>query len=182
MKVVCNAGPLIALGKLGRLGLLLKLYDEILVPREVYNEVVVNGLRLGASEAQAVDWLVREGHVRVVDVELPAPLPDWAQPIDSGEVQVIVLGQQQSSDWVLIDNAHARRAARQANLPLKGTIGLLLQALREGHLTLQEIELLIQDIQARPDLWISDRLCELALAQARELRPPTADRVQTADD
>ncbi len=72
MKVVCNAGPLIALGKLGRLGLLLKLYDEILVPREVYNEVVVNGLRLGASESQAVDWLVREGHIRVVDVELPA--------------------------------------------------------------------------------------------------------------
>jgi predicted nucleic acid-binding protein len=47
VKVVCNAGPLIAPGKLGRLGLLLKLYDAILVPREVYNEVVVNGLRLG---------------------------------------------------------------------------------------------------------------------------------------
>lgn len=104
-----------------------------------------------AYEAQAVDWLVREGHIRVVDVELPAPLPDWAQPVDSGEVQVIVLAQQYSADWVLIDNAHARRAARQANLPLKGTIGLLLKALREGRLTLQEFELLIQDMIFRRD-------------------------------
>ena len=55
MRVVSNAGPLIALGKLGQLGLLLKLHDEVVVPREVYNEVVVSGLRLGAPEAQAVD-------------------------------------------------------------------------------------------------------------------------------
>jgi predicted nucleic acid-binding protein len=44
VKVVSNAGPLIALGKLGQLGLLLKLYGEILIPREVCNEVVINGL------------------------------------------------------------------------------------------------------------------------------------------
>ena len=54
MKVVSNAGPLIARGQLGQLGLLLKLYSEILIPREVYNEVVANGLRLGALDAQAV--------------------------------------------------------------------------------------------------------------------------------
>ena len=31
MIVVSNAGPLIALGKLGQLGLLLRLYDQILI-------------------------------------------------------------------------------------------------------------------------------------------------------
>lgn len=59
MKVVSNAGPLIALGKLGQLGLLLKLYREILIPREVYNEVVIHGLHLGALDAQAVDFLIQ---------------------------------------------------------------------------------------------------------------------------
>jgi predicted nucleic acid-binding protein len=159
---------LIALGKLGWLGLLLKLYSEILIPREVYDEVVVNGLRLGAPEAQTIDWLVRQGHIRVAQVALPSPLPPWAEPIDIGEVQVILLAQQQAADWVLIDNAHARRAARHVGLPLKGTIGLLLESFRRGHLTLQEFELLIQDIQARPELWISERLCEGALARARQ--------------
>jgi predicted nucleic acid-binding protein len=113
VKVVSNAGPLIALGKLGQLGLLLKLYGEILIPREVYNEVVTNGLRLGTSDAQAVDFLIRQGHIRVVEVALPSPLPAWSQPIDAGELEVIVLAQQQSADWVLIDNIHARQAARR---------------------------------------------------------------------
>ena len=167
MKVVSNAGPLIALGKLGQLGLLLKLCDEILIPRQVHHEVVVNGLRLGASDAQAVDFLIQQGHIQVVDVPLPSPLPSWTQPIDVGEVEVIILAQQQSADWVLIDNAHARKAARQMGLRLKGTIGLLFEAFRQGYLSLLEFELLIQNIRARPDLWISEHLCDQALAQAR---------------
>lgn len=168
MKVVSNASPLIALGRLGQLGLLLRLYGEILIPREVYNEVVVNGLRLGAPDAQAVDFLIRQGNIRVVDVVLPSSPPPWAQPIDAGELEAIVLAQQQSADWVLIDNVHARKAARQAGLPLKGTVGLLLGAFRQGYLSFQEFELLLQNIKAQPDLWISERLCDQALTQARQ--------------
>jgi len=165
--VVSNAGPLIALGKLGQLGLLLRLYDQILIPREVYREVVTNGLRLGAPEARAVDFLVNQGSIQVVDVHLPVPLPDWAVPIDVGEVEVIVLGQHRMADWVLIDNAHARRAAHQAGLLPKGTVGVLLAAFRQGHLSFREFELLIENIKGRPELWISESLCNQALAQAR---------------
>ncbi|MGD9029258.1 MAG: hypothetical protein PVG25_05555 [Anaerolineae bacterium] len=165
---VSNAGPLITLGKLGQLGLLLKLYDEILISREVYNEVVVNGLRLGAPDAQAVHSLVQQGHIEVVDVGLPSPLPSWTHPIDAGEVETILLAQQQSVGQVLIDNAHARKAARQAGLTPRGTIGLLLTAYRRNHLSLPEFELLMHNIKARPDLWINERLCDEALAEARQ--------------
>jgi len=168
VRVVSNAGPLIALGKLGQLGLLLKLHDEVVVPREVYNEVVVSGLRLGAPEAEAVDYLVQQEHIRVIDVSVPSSLlPAWAGAIDVREAQVILLGQQLKADWVLIDNLHARRAARQVGLPLKGTVGLLLDAFRRGHLSLPEFELLIQNIKAQPSLWIAESLCDRALAQAR---------------
>jgi predicted nucleic acid-binding protein len=168
VKVVSNAGPLIALGKLGQLSLLLTLYDKILIPHEVSHEVVINGLRLGADDAPAVDFLVQQGHIRVVEVVLPTPLPTWAQSLDSGEIEVIVLGQQQAADWVLVDNEHARKAARQMGLPLKGTIGLLLEAWRQGHFSLQAFELLIQEVKTRPDLWISAQLCDRALEQARQ--------------
>lgn len=168
MRVVSNAGPLIALGKLGQLGLLIKLYDNILISHEVYLEVVVHGLRLGMPEAQAVDFLIRQGDIQVVAVTLPSSLPAWAQSIDIGELETIVLAQQQSADWVLIDNIHARKAARQARLPLKGTVGLLLEAFRQGYLSLQEFELLIQNIKAQPDLWISEGLCDQVLNQARK--------------
>ena len=51
MKAISNAGPLIALAKLGQLGLLMKLFDEIVIPREVFSEVGTNGLLLGATAA-----------------------------------------------------------------------------------------------------------------------------------
>jgi len=168
VNVVSNAGPLIALGKLGQLSLLLTLYGAILIPREVYNEVVINGLRLGADDAPAVDFLVQQGHIRVVEVVMPSPLPAWALSLDAGEIEVIVLGQQQAADWVLIDNEHARKAARQVGLPLKGSIELWFEAWRQGHLSLQAFELLIQEMKNRPDLWISAQLCNRALEQARQ--------------
>lgn len=166
MKAISNAGPLIALAKLGQLGLILKLFDEIVIPREVYTEVVTNGLLLGAWDAGSVDFLVRQGHIFVKDVNLPTPIPEWAQAIDMGEAQVILLALHESADWVLIDNAHARKAARGVGLPLKGTIGLLLEALRKRHLSLQEFELLIYTIKASPSLWISESLCDKALISA----------------
>ena len=169
MRVVSNAGPLIALGKLGQLGLLLKLYGDIIIPHAVYYEVVVNGLRLGAVDAQAVNFLIEQGHIRVVGVALPSPLPTWAQSIGIGEIEVITLAQQQATDLVLIDDIRARKAARQIGLSLKGTVGVLLVALRQGYLTLQEFELLIQSIKAQPVLWISASLCDAALDCARQI-------------
>lgn len=168
MKAISNAGPLIALAKLGQLGLLLKLFDEIVIPREVYSEVVTNGLLLGAPDAGSVDFLVREGHILVKDVTVPTPVPEWARAIDTGEVQVVLLALNQSADWVLIDNAHARKAARVMGLPVKGTIGLMLEALRKRYLSLREFELLIHAIKASPSLWISESLCDKALIHARK--------------
>lgn len=88
---------------------MLKLFNEIVIPCEVYNEVVTNGLFLGAADAGAVDFLVCQGHILLRDVDLPSSIPEWAQTIDKGEMAVIVLALQESVDWVLIDNAHARK-------------------------------------------------------------------------
>jgi len=41
--VLCNPGPLIALGKLNRLDLLAGLFGEVQIPRAVYDEVVNKG-------------------------------------------------------------------------------------------------------------------------------------------
>jgi predicted nucleic acid-binding protein len=49
--VLCNSGPLMALGKLNRLDLLAELYNEVQVPKAVYNEVVSQGLARGAPDA-----------------------------------------------------------------------------------------------------------------------------------
>ena len=125
MIVVSNAGPLIALSKLGQLGLFLRLYAEIIIPREVYKKVVVNGTRLGAPDASSVKRLVESGRILVEDVILSEHNRRLIGPLDIGEVEVIALAREKKSDWVLIDNEHARKTARLQGLPIKGTIGVL---------------------------------------------------------
>ena len=168
MRAISNATPLIYLGKLGQLDLFFKLFKEILIPTEVYKEVVTNGLRLGAPEAELVRYLVHQGIIQVVQPILPAILPEWAQPIDTGEIEVILLAQQQSTDWVLIDNQHARQAARKVGLPLKGTVGVLLDAYYRQIIALRELEFLLYRIKSQSDFWISDTLCDQALAHAQQ--------------
>ena len=171
MIVVSNASPLIYLGKLGQLGLLHKQYGQILISGEVYNEVVVNGLRMGALDATAVDVLVKQGLIQVVTLDFPDPIPDWVNAIDLGEAETILLAQQRPADLAIIDNHHARMAARHLGLSIKGTIGVLLSAFREGHLSIDEFEWVIGIIKSRPEIWISDRLCDLAMAQAKSFHP-----------
>jgi len=168
LSAISNATPLIYLGKIGQLDLLFKLFGDIFIPNEVYREVVINGLRLGAIEAQLINYLVNQDKIQVVKPILPDPLPAWAQPVDAGEIEVILLAQQQPADWVLIDNQHARQAARKVGLPLKGTIGILLDGFRQQFLSLRELEFWLHYIKAQPDFWISDSLCDQALARARQ--------------
>ena len=41
--VLCDAGPLMTLGKLNRLDILASLFGEVQIPRAVYDEVVTQG-------------------------------------------------------------------------------------------------------------------------------------------
>jgi len=58
MKAVVNATPLIALALLDRLSLLNEMFDEVIVPRAVYAEVVQGGAgKPGADALAEVDLL-----------------------------------------------------------------------------------------------------------------------------
>ncbi len=49
-RIICNSGPLIALGILGRLDILKSLFDEVLVPEAVQIEIERGGVKLSGLE------------------------------------------------------------------------------------------------------------------------------------
>jgi len=59
MKAIVNATPLIALALIDRLDLLPDIFDEVIVPEAVYNEVVRGGA--GRPGAEKVASMVRRG-------------------------------------------------------------------------------------------------------------------------
>ena len=167
--VLCNASPLMALGKLNRLDLLAGLFDEVRLPRAVYDEVVTQGLSRGAPDALTVRLFWQRQQWPIVDVP-QALLTAYAPPVvlDPGETEVLALAQSLGDPLVLLDDEIARAEARRLNLRLCGTLGILVLAHRGGLISLDQAELLIREIAARPDIWIAARLCEQVLVSLPE--------------
>ena len=96
MIVVPDAGPIICLAGAGQLDVLDKLFAEVVVPRVVFDEVVVAGAGLtGADEAQAATWL------KVVDAGADPTLLDR---LGRGEAAAIPLAERLNAT-LLVDDA-----------------------------------------------------------------------------
>jgi predicted nucleic acid-binding protein len=159
MKVVANAGPLMALGKLGLVHLLHQLYNPVLIPSAVHDEVVARGLELGRPDAYAVQLAIARQELVVISLG-DAGLSEAVQslPIGQGEKHAIQLGLQESPDWVLLDDLLAREEAQRFGLKVKGTLGVIAETYRSQLTSLAECDLVFRAILARDDIWISEDL------------------------
>ena len=45
VEVFCNSGPLMALGKIGALDILFRLFSQVSIPTNVHQEVVIEGAK-----------------------------------------------------------------------------------------------------------------------------------------
>ena len=129
--VVCNSGPLMALAKLNRIDVLRRLWDEVVITRAVYDEVVTLGLATGAQDALVVRLFWQQHDWPIVEVA-----PEIWQPylpevrLDAGERETLAYAAHQTDALVLLDDELARREARRLGLPVKGTLGVI--AMRIG--------------------------------------------------
>lgn len=159
---VADAGPLIALAKIERFHLLRQLFDKVVVPQAVWNEVVVSGEGRPASDqavaAQEQGWLVR----RFVEDALAVDI--LRSTLGAGESQAIVLAQQLAADWLLLDDDLARSEAANLGVRVKGTVGVLLAA--DAADLLEDIQVDLDRLRAR-GVWLSDRVCDAVVEMAR---------------
>jgi predicted nucleic acid-binding protein len=160
VKVVANATPLIALSLIGELDLLPRIFDEILVPSAVYDEIVVKGAGRPGSEAVSVAaWL------QVQSPKATSSLDPLLLGLDSGELETLLLAKEVQADWVLIDERLGRRVARAMGLEPKGTVGILLTAfvasLVSKERALKAVHTLVENgIRISPDViaWFEAKL------------------------
>lgn len=125
MIIVTDAGPLIYLAGGGQLHLLRVLYDRVVVPRIVFDEVTVAGTGLvGATDVAAADWL---------EISDRAADPDLLGALDPGEAAAIPLAAELRA-VLLADDSAARAVAAERGIAVVGSLGVLLAAKRRGHL------------------------------------------------
>lgn len=121
---VLNASPLIVLARAGYLDLVPKLVSSVVVPRAVATEVTA-----GPAEDPAVKFLARPSWLTVVDLTPPlSPLAIWR--LGQGESEVLEYARRNPGTTAVLDDRAARRAALALQIPLIGTLGLLVAAAR----------------------------------------------------
>lgn len=148
-EAISNTSPIQYLYQLGHLDLLRKLCGSIIVPPAVVEEFAA-GRALGVSlpDPATIEWI----KVRRPTSERALPL---VRDMGPGEAQVLMLGLETLGTVLIINDRLARDIARAYHLPLKGTLGVLLEAKQRG---------LIPEIKP-----LLDRLQELRF----RLAPPT---------
>ena len=158
--VVSDAPPLINLARVQQFELLAAFYGQVIIPRAVYDEVVVRGQgRDGSAEVRSASW------VETREPQDDLAVQSLAAELGRGEASAIILAKEHRARLLLIDEIRGRRVAQQLGLNVLGTLGILARAKREGRIPdlRQELNLL----RAR-GTWIGEELYDEVLRLAGE--------------
>ncbi len=163
--IVSNSTVLIYLAKIGRLSLLKKLFKKVLIPAEVFNEVVVRGKEQQHFDALIIEKSVEEGWIEVKNIAADEELEDFG--IDPGEAEAISLVKSLGVP-VLLDQTHARIAAKALGLKPRGTIFVLASALKEKFVTYEEYLVILEEL-VRAGFRMSDDVYLEAVRMGRSI-------------
>lgn len=148
MRVVCDTSPLILLAKIGRLELLFRLYGQVVIPVSVLDEIRERSTKETTAieslvESQALE--VQQGSREVLE-SVPADL-------GAGEREAITVAIETEADIVVLDDREGRRVARERDLGVTGTIGILIEARAQHMISSVRLEL---DRLIEAGMWIDE--------------------------
>ncbi len=158
LKVVSNTTPIISLLKIGKLDILRKVYGKIIVPKAVYNEINAGKNKSYFIDLSSLEW------IEIKEIENKKSLHFFLD-LDAGEAEVIVLASELDADLVIIDETLGRKFAKNNELKVTGTIGVLLKAKELG--IVDDITSLI-DLLIDNGIWISAKLRQTIINKAKE--------------
>jgi|GEM_PF-253054 len=159
--LIADASPLMVLAKTGRLDLVHRLTQRLLVPRKVWSE-----LMSGNHPDQPTLRKVLSSFVVDSDPSIAAA---YGLLVDEGEAGALALAAQNPGSLILMDDARGRQVALAAGFRVMGTVGLMVRCARRGWIDSLESEL---DKLAQAGLFLSPRVVTEALRRAHE--PPDA--------
>ncbi|MFE4108707.1 DUF3368 domain-containing protein [Almyronema epifaneia] len=127
MQVVSNTSPLSNLGVINELGLLQQIYPKVIIPPIVQAEL------MRFSEIQpTISTLINSGWLEIQIPKNPQLISTLEQTLDPGESAAIALAIDLKADRLLIDERLGRDVATQYGLKIRGILGILVNAKKQG--------------------------------------------------
>jgi len=159
--VVSNTSPITNLAAIGELDLLYRLYGKIVIPDGVWNELHSMGLNWpGAQEVGSALWVTRR------QVQNGPLVEALSLELDRGEAEAIALALELGAGLILLDERGGRRTARRLGVPVIGVLGVLLDAKRNGYLSV--ISPLVNALRQSAGFYLTDTVVHSVVDLAGE--------------
>lgn len=155
MITVSNTSPLILLEKAECLWILGRLFEKVYIPPAVDTE----WLRPGGYVVP--EWL----SVATLSSEGISVAKDLYQKLDKGEAEAIALFLSIKADRLLLDDLNGRRLAKTMEIPVVGTLGILVAAKLKG--IIPKI-VPVLDVLKKHRYYIADEILQKALVLVNE--------------
>lgn len=114
--IISDTGPIFSLAIVNQLNLLLELFDEIFIPKAVWEELTLDK---NTSHYQAIYNFF---HNRIKDI---SSFNDLTFVMDYGESEAVILYKETQANFLLIDDRKARKIAENFDIQCIGTLGIL---------------------------------------------------------
>ena len=121
--VIADSGPIFSLATINKLELLDEIFDEVKIPKAVWNEITFDK---NTSFYHSIQLFFES---RVVEI---SSFNELTFLMDYGESESVILYKELNADFLLIDDKKARRIAENFNINCVGTLGILSTAKEKG--------------------------------------------------
>lgn len=162
MIIVSDTTTLSNFIQIRQLHLLKALYGQVVIPPIVYEELIqLKKFNILIDELESADW------IKVQPTNYTEQVNVLLEHLDLGESEAIALAIELKADYLLIDEVLGREHAQSLQVPVIGSLGVLIEAKNIGllHSIKPEIDKLIS-----VGFWISKKLYNRILQQANEMK------------
>lgn len=143
--IISDSSTLILLQKVDVLDLLLKNH-EIIIPNEVYKEVVIKGKNKAHEYAFFIEEHIKDKKIKIIKVKNSKIIQNLVNNynINQGEAEAIALFLEKKADIIAVDDHKAINICRIMKIPFMTPLSFIIYLLRKKLITKNKAKLKIQ--------------------------------------
>lgn len=157
--IIADSSPLIVLLKSDLENILPELFEEIIVPEAVWQEILSSGKTDAATQKLPLLLWIKRTSAKESNKEIEN------YNLGKGETEALSLALEIPESGVILDDFAARKCARDLQIPFIGTGGLLISAKQKG--LISSVSEALEKVQ-NEGLWLSDTVIEMLKEKAGE--------------
>ncbi|MDJ0708073.1 MAG: DUF3368 domain-containing protein [Leptolyngbyaceae cyanobacterium MO_188.B28] len=163
MIVVNDTAALSSLAIAGQLSLLKQLYNTVIIPQAVADELAkASSDDSGIGAIPTLSWI----EIRQASNSSMVNTLQEQQDLDTGDAEAIILALELGAERILMDERLSRQAAIKIGLPITGILGILVAAKIEG--LISAVKPVMDDLISQAGFWVSGQLYDEVLQAVGE--------------